>query len=79
MFPFHFLSTILIITTVFRLEAEFSSLDACVKTHEQQLKEFAKLGDMLKEVEKENGSRSDLFLSSKFNVSSALCQISIEY
>lgn len=36
-----------------RLEAEFSSLDACVKSHETQLKEFRRLADMIDELDKE--------------------------
>lgn len=41
-----------------RLEIEFGALDACVKSHELQLKEYQKLVQMMEEIEREQGNKS---------------------
>lgn len=43
----------LIVSLINRLESEFSTLDECIKTHTQQLKEYQQLKKMLQELEQE--------------------------
>lgn len=41
-----------------RLEGEFQNLDQCVKLHEQYIKEYRRLQEMMTEVEKEVGEEN---------------------